>query len=110
MLNIISRSIVSQHNRGPRKVVLNLIKGLDEIGYPYVVNHALNATDQLWIHDDPTALSEALNLNNETKILVGPNVFTLPAELPIIETTRNILWLHPALWVKNFWETFGTQN
>lgn len=104
MLNIISRSIVSEHTRGPRKVVLNLIKGLDELGYPYVINAALDATKVLWIHDDPEALIEAMKLPHDVAILAGPNVYTLPSEIPHTIDTSRIIWLHPSNWVKTFWE------
>lgn len=104
MLNIISRSIVSTHSRGPRKVVANLLKGLDELGYPYVVNAALDATDTLWIHDDPVALAEAVTLSPSVAIIAGPNIYTLPTEIPERAGLEKVLWLHPALWVQAFWE------
>jgi glycosyltransferase involved in cell wall biosynthesis len=109
MLNVISRSIVSKHTRGPRKVVLNLLKGLDEIKYPYVVNAALDATKVLWIHDDPQALKEAMKLPKSVAIIAGPNVYTLPSEIPSTIDTKRIIWIHPALWVQKFWEqSLGT--
>ncbi len=110
MLNIISRSIVSKHNRGPRKVVINLIKGLEEIKYPYVINAALDATPLLWIHDDPIALKATLKLPKPPLILAGPNIYTLPSELPPIPTSLPLAWLHPAPWVAKFWETFQSQK
>jgi hypothetical protein len=106
MLNIISKSIVSTQNRGPRKVVVNLMRGLDELGVPYVVNAALDATDILWIHDDPVALMAAAALPPHVAIIAGPNVFTTPAEFPAIDR-RRFLWLHPAPWVAAFWQAFG---
>lgn len=107
MLNIISRSIVSNHNRGPRKVVANLMKGLDEIGYPYVINASLNATDILWIHDDKAALEAALKLPETPSIIAGPNIYTLPSEIPTSVLEKNILFIHPAEWVQQFWDTFS---
>lgn len=110
MLNIISRSIVSTHTRGPRKVVINLLKGLDEMGYPYIVNGALDSTKTLWIHDDPEALGAAMNLPADVAILTGPNIYTLPSEIPSnIDTTR-ITWLHPSDWVQDFWTTFSSTS
>ena len=107
MLNVISRSIVSTHTRGPRKVVANLLKGLDEIGYPYVVNAALNATDTLWIHDDRDALEAALTLPSTHTIIAGPNIFTLPSEIPSSVLAKNVLFIHPAKWVQEFWDRFS---
>jgi hypothetical protein len=107
MLNIISRSIVSKHTRGPRKVVVNLLKGLDALGVPYMVNAALDATSELWIHDDPVALKAAAKLPPSTSIIAGPNVYTLPTELPSEVDVNRMLWLHPAAWVQEFWHAFG---
>lgn len=107
MLNIISRSIVSTHSRGPRKVVSNLLKGLNEIGYPYVLNGALDATDTLWIHDDKAALEKALSLPGKRAIIAGPNIYTLPSEVPKVALEKNVLFLEPALWVHKFWDEFS---
>ena len=107
MLNIISRSIVSKHTRGPRKVVLNLIKGLDAIGYPYVLNADLTATKTLWIHDDPDALTAAMKLPADVAIIAGPNIYTLPSEVPDTVAMERIIWIHPAVWVESFWRQFG---
>jgi len=107
MLNIISRSLVSKHTRGPKKVVLNLMKGLDELKYPYVVNHALDATNMLWIHDDLDALKQARHLPARAKVLVGPNVITKPSEIPLNLPQDKLVWLHPSSWVQNFWNMSG---
>jgi len=110
MLNIISRSIVSKNNRGPRKVVINLIQGLKKLGYPFVINAALEATDTIWIHDDPTALEEAMKLPSQVAIIAGPNIYTLPSEIPDTIDTSRIIWIHPAPWTQAFWNTFGTDT
>lgn len=110
MLNIISRSIISSHNRGPRKVVNNLLQGLDKLNYPYVINAALDATDSLWIHDDPVALSAAMKLPENIKIVAGPNIYTLPREIPENINIDRIIWIHPSLWVQKFWEKSTTKK
>jgi glycosyltransferase involved in cell wall biosynthesis len=107
MLNIISRSIVSKHTRGPRKVVQNLLQGLDALGYPYVVNAALDATDQLWIHDDPVAVRATAALSPAISVIAGPNIYLLPGDIPPELDTSRILWLQPAPWVENFWREFS---
>ena len=109
MLNIISRSIVSAHNRGPRKVVMNLLKGLDEIGYPYVVNKALNSTNQLWIHDDPLAVIAASKLPPKVKKVAGPNIYTVPAQIHDSINPKQYTWIHPSSWVEDFWNQ-GNSN
>ncbi len=110
MLNIISRSIVSTHSRGPRKVVANLLKGLDELGYPYVVNAALDTTNTLWIHDDKDALEKALALPGTRAIIAGPNIYTLPSEVPRTSLEKNTLFIQPAGWVQDFWNTFSLEK
>lgn len=104
MINLISRSIVSKHSRGPRKVVSNLIKGLDKIDYPYVINHSLNATTRLWIHDDPVALKKSETLEKEVHVIAGPNIFATPREIPTNSKKKDNLWLYPSVWVQHFWE------
>ncbi len=106
MINVISKSIVSSYTRGPRKVVANTLTGLDEISVPYVVNRTLSATDLVWIHDDPVALTAAVRLAPHVKIIAGPNIYTVPSELPP-SLPASLIWLHPAPWVKQFWDDFG---
>lgn len=110
MLNIISRSLISNHTRGPRKVVINLINGLDEINYPYVLNADLGATNTIWIHDDKDALEKVVTLPGRRAIIAGPNIYTLPSEIPQDVLEKDILFLQPALWTQNFWNTFSLQK
>lgn len=110
MLNIISRSIISKYTRGPRKVAFNLMRGLDQIGYPYVVNAALDATDMLWIHDDPAALAAAASLPASIAVIAGPNIYTVPREISTSIDISRTLWLSPSLWVKNFWQESGFRH
>ena len=107
MLNVISRSVVSRHTRGPRKVVLNLLTGLDAAAYPYVVNAGLTATKTLWIHDDADALVESMKLPTDVAIIAGPNIYTLPNEIPKTVDMSRIIWIHPAPWVESFWQASG---
>lgn len=107
MLNIISRAIVSTHNRGPRKVAANLMKGLDQLKQPYVVNRALDATDHLWIHDDKDALTAAADLPPEVNVIAGPNTYTVPRDLPTSANFSRALWLYPSGWVAEFWNQGG---
>jgi len=88
---------------------MNLMKGLDKLGYPYIVNGALSATNTLWIHDDPDALLEAMKLQENVAILAGPNIYTLPSEIPNAIDTKRVIWIHPASWVQQFWERFGKE-
>ncbi len=105
MLNIISRAVVSKRAHGPRKVVENLMQGLDAIGVPYVLNHGLTATKALWIHDDPLALDTLIRLHPEAPAVVGPNIYSTPRSLSDITLPHHIVWLSPALWVQKFWQS-----
>jgi len=69
MINIISKAYLSKNATGPKKVVDNLIKGLDILGYPYVINKRLDACQRLWIHDDTAALARINKLSPEIKIV-----------------------------------------
>jgi len=105
MLNIISKSYVSNKISGPKKVVDNLIKGLEKINYPYCINKSLDSTSQLWIHDDKKALKKASELN--IKAVVGPNLYITPREIPKELNLDNVVYIHPSKWAMDFWKDFG---
>lgn len=98
---------MSEATTGPKKVVDNLIKGLDMLGYPYVVNKQLDACKRLWIHDDAAALAQLKNLPTDIKVVVGPNIFILPRHIPKDLDLSRVIFLHPSQWIKNFWIHFG---
>jgi len=99
MLNIISRSFCDSRASGPNKVVHNLIKGLDRIGYPYVTNKDLAYGDYLWIHDDAPALVALKRYPRKDKVVVGPNII-LPEDL--LFDCGDIILLQPSQWTKDF--------
>ncbi len=107
MINIISKAYLSKTATGPKKVVDNLIKGLDLLGYPYVVNKRLDACEMLWIHDDVDALASIGKLDDSIKIVAGPNLYVVARQIPQTIDLSKIVYLHPSEWVKDFWETFG---
>ncbi|MDR3642627.1 MAG: hypothetical protein P4L74_03315 [Candidatus Doudnabacteria bacterium] len=107
MINIISKSYCSRLVSGPKKVVDNLIKGLDLIGYPYVVNRRLDACRRLWIHDDAAALKKINKLPGNIKVVLGPNLFVLPRQIPPDINLSAAVYLQPSDWVRNFWKEFG---
>lgn len=106
MLNIISRSILFKGVSGPKKVVENLIKGLDKLGYPYVFNKRLDACKKLYIHDDRCALKQIKKLSRDIKVIAGPNLYVLPREIPKNIDLSRIIYLQPSQWVKDFWLDF----
>lgn len=105
MINIISTQANTTKISGPRKVFTNLVKGLDKIGYPYVINRDLNATKRLWIHDNVTALPY-LHRSKAHKVL-GPNLFVLPKEIPGGIRFDGCLYLQPCEWAAKLWEYLG---
>ena len=107
MINIISRAYLSKRASGPKKVVDNLIKGLDLIGYPYIINKRLDACRRLWIHDDASALAGIAGLRPDIKVIAGPNIYVLPRNIPDFIDLSGVVYLHPSQWVKDFWDDFG---
>ncbi|MFH1292393.1 MAG: hypothetical protein ABIH87_04335 [bacterium] len=107
MLNIISKSYLSNEISGPKKVVDNLIKGLEKIKYPYVVNERLDACRRLWIHDDIYALKKIGDLNEKIKTIVGPNLYILPRNIPTNIDLSKAVYLCPSEWTKHFWVENG---
>lgn len=90
---------------GPGKVFHNLAKGLRLIDYPYVVNKRFDATQRLWIHDDTTALRQVRP--GAAHVVVGPNLYVMPAEVPSGLRLAGALYLHPCAWAKELWEAAG---
>lgn len=107
MLNIISRSAKATFVGGQVKVFQNLVKGMDRIGYPYVVNRRLDACEKLWIHDDTRALPLIKRLPPQIKVVVGPNLYVMPRDMPKGLDLRRAIYLHPSDWAADFWRTRG---
>lgn len=107
MLNIISLSAVRDKITWPGKVVRNLMKWLDILGYPYVLNQALNTTERLWIHDDTVALRYLDKLENYVKPIIGPNLYSLPRNIPDEVQIKNTPYIMPSQWIIDFWKQLG---
>lgn len=107
MINIISKSYNRAAVSGPKKVVDNLIAGLKQINYPFVVNRRLDACQRLWIHDDIEALSEIKHLPPEIKVVIGPNLFIKPAQVPKGLDLSRAIFLQPSKWAAAFWKSLG---
>src|SRR6185437_7845479 len=107
MINIISKSYNRLTPSGPKKVVENLIRGLDQLNYPYVINRRLDACKRLWVHDDIDALWQLKDLSANIKAVVGPNLFVKPGQVPKnLDLSRAVL-LQPSQWAADFWMHFG---
>ncbi len=107
MLNIVSQSITSSQVTGPQKVVSNLIKGLDKIGYPYVINQRLDSCARLWIHDDINALKKLNKLPENIKVVVGPNLYIFPRNISKKIVLSREVYIHPSRWTVEAWKYFG---
>lgn len=107
MLNIISKSVVSNRVRGPKKVVNNLILGLFKIKAPFVINRSLNATNMVWIHDDEDALLESMHLPKSIEIIAGPNIYLEPRDIPKEIDQTKFIYLQPCKWAADRWVTLG---
>lgn len=83
------------------------MKGLDKIGYPYVVNKRLDACKRLWIHDDRVALNKIAGLPTEIKVIVGPNLYDFPRDIPDDVDISRAIYIHPSEAAKEFWEHSG---
>jgi len=105
VINIVSRSIASGRTTGPQKVAVNLVKGLDRIGYPYVVNRDISATRRLWIHDDHAALEYA-HLSSACTV-VGPNLYVMPENIPPHIRLDGMLYILPGPTSAGHWRRLG---
>ncbi len=107
MINIISESFRNTTIRGPHKVVHNLVKGLERMGYPYVINKDLNCCKRLWIHDDVAALYALKQIRKDAGIIVGPNLFVNPENIPRSINLLRTVYVQPSEIVKNVWRARG---
>lgn len=106
MLNIISLSVYRWKTTWPVKVVKNLIKGLDILWYPYVLNQSLDSTDMVWIHDNTRALLRLQDIDEKIKIIIGPNLYTL-WNLPKNLQIDQLPYIMPCQWIVDFWKQYG---
>jgi hypothetical protein len=105
VINLVSKQATSTIVRGPAKVYQNLVKGLDAIGYPYVVNRSLDSTTRVWVHDDVVALRCVSR--SHAKAVVGPNLQVLPRDIPPKTDLTGVLYVHPCEWKIAIWRAAG---
>ena len=91
MINIITRDF--SRTTGPDKVVRNLLRGLDKIGYPYVINKDINATKRCYM---PNRRAPLLKLRiAKSKVTVGPNLYVLPHDIHWFVSLKKTIYLQP---------------
>lgn len=106
VLNIISNSLGQEKIGGPNKVILNTLKGLDKISYPYVINRNIGHYKFNWIHDSAKGIIEASL--RKIPVVIGPNVVVLPDDLwPLEPFLRGNIYLHPSPWCVDVWKKVG---
>lgn len=107
ILNIISTQAHRTRITGPKKVLVNTLKGLDKLGVAYVFNRPINDYTYNWIHDDQQGIIEAGFA--EKPVLVGPNTAVLPKDLPIFrfKLPKGSIYLHPSQWTIDIWRFLG---
>jgi hypothetical protein len=90
---------------GPAKVAANLMRGLNRIHHPYVVNRNLRSTRRLWVQDDLLALRYLPNA--QVRTVLGPNLAIVPQELPHGADLSKCLYVQPSSWAVERWVGCG---
>lgn len=105
-LNIISDSVGWKTYGGPGKVLVNTIKGLEKLNYPYVLNKDPGNFRLNWVHDSVRGLIEVARL--KIPAIVGPNIAVLPSNLPAFRPSlSNCVYLHPSQWCVDLWRVLN---
>ena len=107
LINIISTQVDKDKITGPKKVLINTCKGLDNLGVKYVFNKCIKDYDYNWIQDNSAAIIEASLLNKP--VIIGPNTAVLPKDLPILRSSLSpdSIYLCPSQWVIDMWKQSG---
>jgi glycosyltransferase involved in cell wall biosynthesis len=80
MINIVTAEAKQPTMIGPNKRQVNLLKGLDRIGYPYVLSRHLRSTKRLWVNGLPSLVAHLPRRGVYT--VVGPNVWNFGWDVP----------------------------
>ena len=110
IVNLISNQQKKITTRGPKKVLDNLLKGLDLLEIEYVINQPLVDYEYNWIQDSKVALIEATFLKKA--VLLGPNLVELPDDIPKFrkQIPEKSIYLHPSKWTKQLWKAKGFEE
>ena len=104
MLNIISIIGSNLASPGPSKVLRNSMKGLDLIGYPYLVNGHWNSTRRLWIQTGRDAM--AVLRKTRARTIVGPNTAVIPEDLDR-QNLQGAQYILAGPWAVDLWRSEG---
>lgn len=103
----LSRSLVKR-NRGPSSVTSSLLRGLDGLHHPYVLNprfSTIQKGDIVWVNESLDALRYAVHNKKEgTILIVGPNLVITPYDHNEIIRSKAIDYiLQPSEWTKGLY-------
>lgn len=112
MLNIFYRdSHLTGRMSGPKKVIVNLLRSLDEVGVSYSENKE-EYDNNLFLHWDPYQVNNYAILENKEKLLVGPQIWPFASEFSQLTEYGKIIT--PSQWVADLYTKFfnvrGTIN
>ena len=85
-------------SNGPGKVISNLKKGLDKIGYKYNENTNVVNKNDFNIFLQPHPLIKTIAIRNS---IVGPNICVLPTDNTIVLNQEYRKIIVPSEWIKN---------
>ena len=104
MLNIFYRdSHLKGRMSGPKKVIVNLLRSLDEVGVSYSENKE-EYDNNLFLHWDPYQVNNYAILENKEKLLVGPQIWPFAPEFSQLTEYGKIIT--PSQWVADLYKIF----
>ena len=108
MLNIFYRdSHLQGRMSGPKKVIENLLRSLDDVGVAYSENKE-EYENNLFLHWDPYQVNNYATLRNKEKLLVGPQVWPFAPEFSQLTEYGKIIT--PSQWVADLYTKFFNVN
>lgn len=104
MLNIISLQALRKKSTWPSKVAKNLIKGLDLIWEPYIINGDPKLYKNIYILDDESSFRNLENFPKDCEILAWP---ILNQKKNISNNIKNkYIFIYPSNWIKKLWDKY----
>jgi len=105
MLNIISLQALRKKSTWPSKVAKNLMKWLDLIWEPYIINWDSNIYKNILILDDDITFKNIGELPKDADIIVWPNVNN-NAEILSLNLRNIYRFIYPSTWRKKIGDKY----
>jgi len=86
---------------GPKKVIENLIRSLEETNTPFALNQE-KYKDSLFLHWDGYHIEKYNKLKNKEKLLVGPQIWPFAPDFADLKEYGKIIV--PSYWVENLFQ------